>query len=176
MSVAGELVEFVGLFKKHLNSVVKAEFRWVTAQEIDWDEKTMTANDSNGLPYYDVMLGLGSNYIKPKKGSDCLVSIVEGQDAIAFLLFADEVDQICFNGDIVFNNGEKGIPKLKELEDNLKSLKDYVEAINTALPTAFAAILASTSANGTLGKESYVASMLGKEITLKDMENTKIKQ
>jgi len=176
MSVAGELVEFVGLFKKHLNSVVKAEFRWVTAQEIDWDEKTMTANDSNGLPYYDVMLGLGSNYIKPKKGSDCLVSIVEGQDAIAFLLFADEVDQICFNGDIVFNNGEKGIPKLKELEDNLKSLKEYVEAINTALPIAFKAVLASTSANGTLGSESYSASMLGKVITLKDMENTKIKQ
>ena len=78
---------------------------------------------------------------------------------------------------IVFNGGAlNGLVKLDELKSNLESLKNYVEAINSALPQAFNAVGASTAASGALGATAYNASMAGKMISLKDMENTKIKQ
>jgi hypothetical protein len=51
-----------------------------------------------------------------------------------------------------------------------------VEAIHSALPSAFNAIGASTAANGALGATSYNGSMAGKAVQLKDMENNRIKQ
>ncbi|MDR3133225.1 MAG: hypothetical protein LBU42_04290 [Prevotellaceae bacterium] len=78
---------------------------------------------------------------------------------------------------ILINGGQLGgLVKLKELKDNLDSLKQYVEAIHSALPSAFNAIGASTAASGALGATSYQGSMAGKILQLKDMENDKIKQ
>lgn len=77
---------------------------------------------------------------------------------------------------IVLNDGGNGaMVKIKELEDNLNSLKDYVEAINTALPLAFAAIKAGAAADGASGASKYKADMLGKAITIKPMNNDKVK-
>lgn len=77
---------------------------------------------------------------------------------------------------IVMNDGSNGaMVKIKELEDNLKSLKDYVEAMHSALPAAFTAVKASTLADGALGAAQYSKDMLGKTITLKPMNNEKVK-
>jgi hypothetical protein len=77
---------------------------------------------------------------------------------------------------IVFNGGElDGLVKIRELEKNLESLKDFVEAIHSALPNALTAIGTSTAASGPNGRLSYNGSMDGKMISFSDMEDTKIK-
>ena len=76
-----------------------------------------------------------------------------------------------------FNNGTlNGLVKLDVLVENLNSIKKYVEAINSALPTAFTAIGSGTTANGGNGATSYNGSMAGQAVVLKNMENDKIKQ
>jgi hypothetical protein len=78
---------------------------------------------------------------------------------------------------ITFNGGGLGgLVKLQELKENLNNLKQYVEAMNSALPGAFSAIGASSAANGALGATNYQGAMAGKTVQLKDMENEKIKQ
>lgn len=79
-------------------------------------------------------------------------------------------DEIAFNGG---NLG--GLVKIQELKDNLDSLKTFVEAMHSALPSAFTAIGAAMSAAGANGATQYNGSMTGKSITIADMENTKIK-
>ena len=75
-------------------------------------------------------------------------------------------------------NGGKlgGLVKLKELEDNLQQLKDYVEAMNSAISPALKAIGTGTAASGTAGSKAYDAAMASRRILLKSMENEKIKQ
>lgn len=81
------------------------------------------------------------------------------------------------SGATTFNGGELGgLVILQKLVDNLTSIKDFAEAINSALPSAFSAIGSGSTANGANGATSYSGSMSGKAITLGDMENKNIKQ
>ncbi len=136
--------------------------------------------DPKRAPMQEVLLNAstkqdGWNLI-PKEGSLVVVSKIDDNEAYVAMFSEIEKAEICASDSIVFNKGEYGgLVKIKELEDNLKALKDYVEAMNQALPTAFNAVLASTSANGALGAQSYSGSMSGKSINLKNMENEKIK-
>ncbi|MEG1572870.1 MAG: hypothetical protein RR328_04880, partial [Bacteroidales bacterium] len=75
-------------------------------------------------------------------------------------------DEVALNG-----TSNKGLVKIKELEENLKALKDYVEAMNTALPPAFTAIGAAMAAVGANGTTTYQGGMAGKIILFKKMEN-----
>lgn len=78
---------------------------------------------------------------------------------------------------IELNGGKQGgLVKLKELEDNLQQLKDYVEAMNSAISPALTAIGAGTAASGTAGSSAYDKAMASRHIRLKSMENEKIKQ
>lgn len=78
--------------------------------------------------------------------------------------------------EITFNGGELGgLVKIQELKDNLDSLKQFVEAMHSALPSAFTAVGAAMSAAGANGATKYNGSMAGKTITIADMENPKIK-
>ncbi len=98
MSLKDELDQFGELFKRHLNGTMKATLRWVVADSIDWEGQTMTATDSDGLEYFDVVLGVGSTVSKPVKGTDCLIAIVEGDEATAFMFYAEEVELLQLNG------------------------------------------------------------------------------
>ena len=85
------------------------------------------------------------------------------------MLFADEAEVI------QFNSGENGgLTIARQIVANLESIKDYVEAINTALPNAFNAIGAGTAASGAAGKTAYEGAMTGKKIELEEIENDKI--
>ena len=78
-------------------------------------------------------------------------------------------------GTTTFNGGSLGgLVILQKLVDNLTSIKDFAEAINSALPSAFNAIGSGTGANGANGASSYSGSMGSKAITLDDMENKNI--
>ncbi|WP_320053976.1 hypothetical protein [uncultured Acetobacteroides sp.] len=130
MTLKSELDQFGMLFKHHLNGAVKATLVWVTAGEIDWVNKTMTAIDEDDLPYYDVLLGVGSMSVKPRKDTDCLIAKIEGDEATAFLVMADEVELIEFNGGK--NGGLAVVPELKtQLEKLSKRVDGLIDAINS---------------------------------------------
>lgn len=169
MSLQGELDKFGQLFKQHLSGTMKATIRWVTADKVDWENQTMDASDGEGLEFFDVLLGIDSAVVKPVVGTDCLIAIVENDEATAFMLFANEVELIQYNGG---ENG--GLTIGKQIVANLESIKDYVEAIHSALPNAFNAIGAGTAANGAMGKQAYESAMAGKKIELEEIENDKI--
>lgn len=170
MSLEEELEQFDKLLSAHIRKAAKAELRWVTAGAVDWSKKTMTATGvGDEGEYLGVMLGMGSQYKKPKKGTLCLVAVTEWDDTRCILLFCEECELEENNGG---DNG--GIVNVKELKDNFDSLKSFVEAMHAALPTAFSAIGAGTAAAGSAGGTSYSTAMIGKLINIKDMEDTKI--
>ena len=81
--------------KKH----IKAQVIWVTAEQIDWEAKTMTAKSIvDGLEYFDVLLGLGSFYRKPKLGTKCIISLLENKEGTV-LIDALEFEEAVFTSD-----------------------------------------------------------------------------
>jgi hypothetical protein len=134
MTLKSELDHFSQLFKGHLNGSMKATLRWVSATEVDWDAQTMTAVDGDGLEFFDVLLGVGTTAVKPVVGTDCLIAIVEGDEATAFLLFADEAELIQLNG------GELGglikitptIAWMKKVNLDMQVLKTLLSGIGLA--------------------------------------------
>lgn len=135
MTLRAELDQFGELFKRHLNGSIKATLRWVTTEDVDWDNKTMTATDSDDLPYYNVLLGVGMMAVKPRINTDCLIAIVEGDEASSFLMMADEAELVEFNKG---KNG--GLTNTSELKTQLNKLTARIDAlydaINNGVPIA----------------------------------------
>lgn len=114
--------------------------------------------------------------IVPEKGSYVVFAKINGQSDYV-LLKTTKLKKLHLNCDeIVINHGDnEGMVKVKELEYNLDQLKSFVDKMHAALPTAFTAILASSSANGALGANSYNGAMAGSNIVFNDMRNQKVK-
>ena len=75
------------------------------------------------------------------------------------------------NGD-----GKGGLVMIKELKENLDTLKDYIKnTLEPAIGDGFTAVGSSTAANGANGKTAFDLKTAAKVITLKDMENTNVK-
>lgn len=69
-----------------------------------------------------------------------------------------------------------GIPKIKELEDNLNTLKDYIKnTLEPAIGTGFTAVGVGPSANGPAGKTAFDGVVNLVPINIVDMENPKVK-
>lgn len=134
MTLKSELDNFGQLFKNRLNGSMKAALRWVEATEIDWDAQTMTAMDGDGLEFFDVLLGVGTTAVKPVVGTDCLIAIVEGDEATAFLLFADEAELIVFNGG---ENG--GLVKIIPTVEWMRKVNNDLQTLKTLLQTSIVA-------------------------------------
>lgn len=105
----------------------------------------------------------------PKQDSNVIVSFID--QTTVFIAKYSEIDEIIF-----FEGKNDGLVMIKELKDNLDSLKNYVETMNMALPAAFSAVGAAMGAVGANGANSYQTAMSTQKITFKDMENKKIKQ
>lgn len=161
--------EFLLLFKRHLNGKIKATMRWVACKSVDWDEKAMECVGlGDDLPYYDVALGFGSVDTKPAIGSDCLIAILEGNESVAFLIYANEVELLQYNGGE--NGGITNTPELKIQLDKLsKRVDDIISAINGAPP--------ATPADGGAAAQTYtktnLALIVDKE-NFNSIEDTKI--
>ncbi|MDR3704283.1 MAG: hypothetical protein P4L28_00030 [Paludibacteraceae bacterium] len=98
MSFDSELTQFSQLFRKHLNDNQQAQIRWVTASEVDATSYTMTAVGlTDGLEYYNIMLGSDKMSVIPAVGSLCLIGLVEGEEAHTFLIHAETPDQVIIN-------------------------------------------------------------------------------
>ena len=130
MTLKNELDRFSQLFKGHLNGSMKATLRWVSATEVDWDAQTMTAVDGDGLEFFDGLLGVGTTAVKPVVGTDCLIAIVEGDEATAFLLFADEAEEIYLNaGETKLAVKEDGCVIERGSENLVTALSDLISEI-----------------------------------------------
>lgn len=169
MTLKSELDQFGQLFKRHLNDSMKATLRWVECTAVDWDAQTMTATDSDDLEYFDVLLGVGTVVVKPVLNTDCLIAIVEGDEATAFLLYADEAELTQFNGGK--NGGLAITPKLaEELEKNNAILQALMDVINSDPPIVETGNGAASALQAAL-KASITAKELG---DFTDIEDTKI--
>lgn len=113
-------------FERLQDGARQAQLRWVTVTGVDKEKLMMDAiGISDNLEYYDIQLGMGASNILPKVGSGCLVGIVEGQETDAFLISAEEIEEIQIKADtsITFNNGELGgLVKVKALTDVINDM------------------------------------------------------
>lgn len=76
---------------------VKVQTCWATVKEIDWEAKTMTViGVLDSLPFYNVLLGIGSFYRRPTIGTDCLIGMIENKDAATFLIDAESIDEAVY--------------------------------------------------------------------------------
>ena len=152
--------EFMILFKQHLNGSMQAQIRWVTCKSVDWDAKTMEAEGmSDESTYYDVALGFGSCDVKPVVESDCIIGILEGQESVAWLIYASETELVEFNGG---ENG--GLTNTPELKTQLDKLTKRVDSIISAISGAPVA----TPADGGAAAQTYTK---GKLALIVDKEN-----
>ena len=119
-------------FERLQDGARQAQLRWVTVTGVDKENLMMDAiGVSDDLEYYGIQLGMGAFNICPKVGSGCLIGIVEGQETDAFLISAEEMEEVQIKADtsITFNNGELGgMVKVKELTN---IINDMVNKFNT---------------------------------------------
>jgi hypothetical protein len=115
--------------------------------------------------------GLASGIlITPKVGSHVIIGLLENDEAQAFVMVYGEIETIELRGD-----AQGGLVQIKELKENIDALKKFVEAMHQALPSAFSAVGIGSAANGGTASGTYTGAMAGKIITIKDMENKKVK-
>jgi hypothetical protein len=163
---------------------VKVQTCWVVAGAVDWQEKTMTAKGvSDDLEYFDISLGLGSFFRKPKTGTICLIGLIENQDAATFLIDAEDVEEFSISsGDNVllldpngwsFNGGQNGglvnWPKALTEFNKTKAVVDTIASLlQNWVPVASdggaALQLAAKAALGSLKTGTY-----------SNLEDTKVK-
>lgn len=150
-------------------------------QEVDEKEYTCTVKLPGDLLIEEVML---KTYRGAAKGVVLIPKLKTGVRIIntgnnEYQIFSvEEVDKVLVDADteIVINGGKNGgVPIASKVKDNDDSLKSYIEAMNKALPAAFRAILASTSANGELGAQAYENAMRALQIDVSTVDNDKLK-
>lgn len=122
---------FGELLNGKIKGAQKVQTHWCKVKEVDWEEKTMTATGvSDGLDFFDVQLGLGSFYRKPKVDSVCLVGVIENKEAATFLIECEAFDEAVYTcGDTMFKIREDGYV-VKQGDENLrKAILDLISAI-----------------------------------------------
>ena len=102
---------------------IPTQIFWCIAKEIDWEEKTMTADSlsENEAGFFNIQLGIGSEFKKPKEGSYCLIGIIENKDTMPFLIWAEELEEI----HLIVGKSELKIEEgflLKKQNETLKKL------------------------------------------------------
>jgi hypothetical protein len=145
--------------------VVQTE--WVVCKSVNWDEKTLAATDANGVEISDILCGLEMLQIKPKENAKCLIGMIDNNNAQAFLINCEEVEEVVWNG-----GNNKGLVKLPELIDKLNAIENKVNDIITWTATHTHAGV--TPGGGTSG---VAVGVTGTLTTTQegDLENEKIK-
>jgi len=126
-----------GFGQKH----IKVQTAWATAKSVDWNKKTMVCTGvADDLDYEGVLLGVGYCYLKPKVGTLCLVGMIENNAAAAFLIDAEEIEEMDIKTSVKLNlnanelvingGGNDGVPisdkvakRLNKVENDMNSLK-----------------------------------------------------
>lgn len=178
----------IEVFGEILNTLMKGNAKVSTypaiVTEVDWEAKTATVKGViDDLEFYDVLLGLGSIYVKPEKGSLCLIGVILGNEAQTFLISAasvegfDLVDKIGFkcslNNGLMTINGESygGIVKATELKTQIDKNTAILQAIQTAFQS-WAPVPTDGGASLKALSSQFIALQ---RANLNNIQNTKIK-
>ena len=166
-----ELDKFADIFQRRLHGVKQAQLRFAVCKSVNWSEKTMTAvGVSDDAPYKGVQLGFGYVDIKPKKDTVCLIGILEGREALTFLINAEDVELVeVKSGTIEINGGKNGgLVKIKELTDKLNLLVNIFNSHTHTVATTGTAAAQSGTASPTASR--------AQAFNKSDYENIDIKQ
>lgn len=128
----GALEEFTRLMKEQGKSAVKPQLVWAKVKEVDWESKTMTATDLvDGLDYFDVLLGIGAVYQKPKLGAKCMLGVLGNKASATFLIEAEAIEETIYISDKTkFVIKENGFV-IQQNKESLKSvLNDFIDEVN----------------------------------------------
>jgi hypothetical protein len=126
------LDEFIRLQKEQGKKAVKPQLVWAKVKSVNWDAKTMVATDLiDDLDYFDVLLGIGAVYQKPKVGAKCLLGVLGNKASATFLIEAEQIEETIFTNDkTVFEIKENGFV-IKQNNESLKSvLNDFIDEVN----------------------------------------------
>jgi hypothetical protein len=177
------LKELKNLLTHKMKSHVPLQTEWVTVHEVDWDEKTMTGIGLiNGLPYHDVLLGLGSVNCKPKIGTSALVGAIHNGEA-CFMISCEELEEIelldqsgfklNLNNGLLLINGKNygGIVNAKEL----KTQVDKNTLILEKIQTVFSSWVTVPNDGGASLKALVTSFVSLQRSDLSNIENTTIK-
>lgn len=89
------IAEFKKNLSKKLHENTPVQTVWATVKAIDWDQKICIATgELDDLDYYEVLLGIGDVYLKPKKGTKVLLGVINNNSAATFVIHAEEVEEI----------------------------------------------------------------------------------
>lgn len=175
-----EVDRFRSLIDRKVNGSRQAQLRFVKCKSVQWDDRghrTMTAVGlTDDTDYLEVMLGFGYTDIKPKQGSVCLIGVVEGQEALTFLINAEEVELVAVKADKIEYNDKANdsglaiVPELRrQLDTMTKRIDGIISAIKGGIPVA--------QDGGTALQKSIVAALdtITDKEDFSDIENKQIK-
>lgn len=132
MSTGHEISDFIELLRQKTKENLEISTIWAVVKSVDWNQKTCVCiGDLDNLEYYDVLLGIGDVYKKPKKGSKTLLGIINGNSAHTFLIHCDEVEEIeITSGKSKFLIEEKGFV-IQQGNESLKNVfNDMIDELN----------------------------------------------
>jgi hypothetical protein len=127
-----ETSEFVRLLGKSRKEAAIVQTAYAICKSVDWTAKTMVATgQTDSLDYFDVKLGNGFEYKKPKVGSLCLIGVIENKPASTFLIDASEVEGYYVKANTSEVEVENEGITIKRGNQDLKSvLNDMIDEIN----------------------------------------------
>lgn len=139
-----ELDNMVNLLTQQSKKAVPLQNTWVTCKSVDWSKKTMVCTSlTDGLDYYDVLLGIGAEYRKPKQKTKCLIGSIANKEAASFLIYAEEIEEYLIEDSTGFKfnlkdgkltiNGDQfsGIVKAPELKTQVDKNTEILKQIQT---------------------------------------------
>ena len=137
-----KIKDFNKLLGARIKELIPVQTVWVLAESIDWEAKMMTAkSEKDDLLFYNILLGLASEYKKPAKGARCLISQIENQAAAYILVYAEEVEEHLITDKTGFKihlkegvlqlNGDafSGLVKAPELKEQLDKNTEVLKII-----------------------------------------------
>lgn len=132
MKESDNVLEFLSLSGKRGKQEVPIQTAYAICKSIDWEAKTMVAiGQTDDLEYYDISLGNGFEYKKPKVNTLCLIGLIENQPANAFLIDANEIEEYLITvQDSVIQVKPEGIKMTRSGEVLKTVLNDLINKIN----------------------------------------------
>ncbi|GLB51701.1 hypothetical protein NBRC110019_07400 [Neptunitalea chrysea] len=123
---------FTELINQRIKELTPIQTAYATCVSVDWENKTMVAKgQTDDLEYYDIDLGRGAEYKKPKVNTLCLIGLIENNPANAFLLDAAELEELNFKtGTTELTVKESGVI-IKSGNEDLKTVfNDMIDELN----------------------------------------------
>lgn len=129
MSAIGD---FNNLMAEKMKRSQSVQTVFATVKAVDWNKKTMTATGViDDLDYYDVLLGLGEVYTKPKIGSRVLIGLINNQGNNSFLIWSEETEEWAHKvGKAEMEMKHDGFVLEAQGESLKKVLNDFIDEVN----------------------------------------------